>query len=250
VSFPLAEFEKAILSCLKEINPLDIIGHSDETKELAGLETEFKGMEAREAEVAREAAKGMIPSFGLMLREIHDEKERIGERLAAAREKAAHPLSDAWWECQTLIETLEWAANVEDTRLRLRNTIGRILESIWMLVVPKGRSRLCAVQLWFAGEDETAELRHPPSSAESERLCSHGGQDGVPVVRPGRRQGQVRPTQPEGRGRTGSRSDRNGTAVSVTSAGPSVWVRIRVCPHPVCTNRNSLVKLGGMGKGS
>lgn len=38
-----------------------------------------------------------------------------------------------------------------DARLRLRSVLRRVVESMWLLVVPRGQDRLAAVQIWFAG---------------------------------------------------------------------------------------------------
>src|SRR5262249_11255120 len=72
-------------------------------------------------------------------------------RLAEARHKALHPLSEAWGEASTLLETIEQAADPDDARLRLRDVLRRIIESVWLMVVPREQGRLAAVQLHFAG---------------------------------------------------------------------------------------------------
>jgi hypothetical protein len=33
----------------------------------------------------------------------------------------------------------------------LRAALRRIVDSIWLLVVPRGQDRICAIQVWFAG---------------------------------------------------------------------------------------------------
>jgi hypothetical protein len=52
---------------------------------------------------------------------------------------------------QTLAEALQKATDPADARLRLRLALRRIVDGIWLLVVPRGRVRLCAVQVYFAG---------------------------------------------------------------------------------------------------
>src|SRR5262249_28443028 len=47
--------------------------------------------------------------------------------------------------------TLDNAPDPADARLRLRATLRHMIDSIWLLVVPRGFDRLAAVQIWFAG---------------------------------------------------------------------------------------------------
>src|SRR5262249_2962729 len=67
--------------------------------------------------------------------------------------KAANPLSVAWGECQSLLTMLDTSPDPQDTRLRLRSALRRIVDSIWLLIIPLagGRDRLAAVQIWFTG---------------------------------------------------------------------------------------------------
>jgi hypothetical protein len=42
-------------------------------------------------------------------------------------------------------------AHPQDVRLRLRAALRRIIDSIWLLVVPRGRDRLCVAKVRFTG---------------------------------------------------------------------------------------------------
>jgi hypothetical protein len=49
----------------------------------------------------------------------------------------------------------------------LRAALRRIVKEIWILVVPKGRDRLAAVQIWFAGGERHRDyfiFHRPPRS--------------------------------------------------------------------------------------
>src|SRR5262249_2544331 len=51
--------------------------------------------------------------------------------------------------------------------LRLRAALRRIVESIQLLVVPRGRDRLCWAQIWFAGKERRRDyliLHRPPKA--------------------------------------------------------------------------------------
>ena len=95
-----------------------------------------------------------------------------------ANEKASHPLSETWGECRTLLETLDAAADAKDARVRLRAALQRIVGGIWVLAVPRGRDRICAVQVWFAGDKKHRDYliwhQMPRASATARRMDNGG----------------------------------------------------------------------------
>jgi DNA invertase Pin-like site-specific DNA recombinase len=150
--FPANIFERAVLDLLREINPQEILnGDSgpDETLILSGQLTQVQNsIDLISAEMD---AHGESPTLFRRLREKEDQYRDLAAKLAAAQEKAAHPLSEAWGQCQTLAAAVDSAPDPIDARLRLRSALRRIIESVWLLIVPCGKDRLCAVQVWFAG---------------------------------------------------------------------------------------------------
>jgi DNA invertase Pin-like site-specific DNA recombinase len=151
-AFPLPVFEQAVLSLLKEIDPHEVLNGDagpDETVVLAGqlaaVETELAGVAAF---MDRE---GFSPTLGQRVKVLEAKKAVLGEELGAARHRARHKLSESWGEMRTLLDVLEGAADPEGARLRLRSALRRVVEKIVLLVVPRGRDRLAAVQIWFAG---------------------------------------------------------------------------------------------------
>jgi DNA invertase Pin-like site-specific DNA recombinase len=151
-SIPYDGFEAAVLSCLREIDPHEILNGDtgpDETIVLAG---ELAGIEAREAEIEAELLNGGdVAVLAKVARKLAEQKQAKAEELAEARLKAAHPLSETWGEAQSLIDALKNAPDPRDARLRLRSAIRRMVESMHLLIVMRGRDRLCAVQIWFSG---------------------------------------------------------------------------------------------------
>ena len=150
-SFPLPALEEAILSRLREIDPHEILNGDhgpDETTTIAG---QLAGVEARIAELEAELLRGDVAALARVLRQLEEQKRGLVDRLAEARQKAAHPLSESWGECQSLAEALAAAPDQTDARLRLRSALRRITERMGLLVVSRGRSQLAAVQIWFAG---------------------------------------------------------------------------------------------------
>jgi hypothetical protein len=150
-SFDYTVFETAILSCLREIDPHEILNGDtgpDETIVLAG---ELASVEAKIAELESELLKGDVAALAKVLRRLEGQKADLAARLATARQKAAHPLSETWGEAQSLVDTLASASDPEAARLRLRAALRRMIEGIWLLVVPHNKTRLAAVQIWFTG---------------------------------------------------------------------------------------------------
>jgi DNA invertase Pin-like site-specific DNA recombinase len=166
-SFPYDTFERGILSMLAEIDPQDILnGDSgpDETLVLAG---ELARVEGKIAELEAELLNGDVATVVKVLRQLEGQKRELVEKLAKARQKAAHSLSEVWGEAQSLLTTLENAPDPDDARMRLRSVLQRMVSSIWVLVVPRVLDRLCAVQIWFAEEKRCRDyliFHRPPRS--------------------------------------------------------------------------------------
>jgi hypothetical protein len=191
-AFPYDVFERAVLSLLAEIDPHEILNGDhgpDETQARAG---ELARLEQKIAELEAELLKGDVAALARVLRTLEEQKRDVVARLAEARQKAANPLSEAWGECQSLIGALDAAPDPEDARVRLRTALRRIIDSVWLLVVPRPRrprkvrrdrklkgkttgaywDRLCAVQIWFAdGRRHRDYLIHyrPPAARAKER---------------------------------------------------------------------------------
>jgi hypothetical protein len=96
VSFPMATFERAILTCLKEIDPRSILDGDDAPDEAFTLAEQLAGVEARISELETELMNGDVAALARVLRQLEDRKKDITSRLAEARCKAATPLSELW----------------------------------------------------------------------------------------------------------------------------------------------------------
>jgi DNA invertase Pin-like site-specific DNA recombinase len=165
-SFLLEPFERAVLTALREIDPREILHGDRGPDETLALGKQLSAVESELAEATADMdANGFSPTIAKRVRSLEDRQRATVAALAAAREKNAHPLSETWGQAQTLIGALATAPDRRDARLRLRSAIRRICSSIWLLVVPRARNRLCAVQIWFAGEERHRDyliLRRPP----------------------------------------------------------------------------------------
>jgi hypothetical protein len=156
VSFPADVLERALLSCLKEIKPKDILpptnGGQDKlltlTGRLAELDTHMAGLKARLDDPANQGIMDIILEG---LRKAKPERDNVAEELAQARQEAATPLAESWGQAGGLIEALAGAPDQEAARLRLRKVIRRVVESIWCFFVAKGHTRAAVVQIFFTG---------------------------------------------------------------------------------------------------
>jgi hypothetical protein len=148
-SFPLATFERAILSALQEIDPSEILNENSPAAEIAALERQLAWLAGRQAELGAELRHGDIPVIAEQLRELKTEENETAAKLDEARQRAAKPLSETWRDLGPLVD----CAADPDARRRLRSAIARVVDSIWMVVVPRGRDRLCSLRVYFRGTE-------------------------------------------------------------------------------------------------
>jgi hypothetical protein len=149
--FPARTFEEAVLSRLREIDPQEVTGDDSGGDEVLALAGQFAAAESAVAAIEADLDEhGESPALYRRLRAKEAQMKDLAGRLAEARKKAAHPLSDAWGEARTLLDALK----TDDDRLRLRSALRRIVEEVRLLVVGRGRDRLCACQVWFAGGEK------------------------------------------------------------------------------------------------
>ncbi len=155
MSFPYSVFETAILHELREINPKEILDGANGHDELTALEGELGAVDAELQEINAFMEKsGFSTTLGKRVKALEDRQAEIALRLAAARQRAANPLSATWGECKNLLAAVDSAADKEDARVRLRSVLRRIIAGIGMAVLTKGRERIALVDIEFTGEHE------------------------------------------------------------------------------------------------
>lgn len=151
ISFPFVTFEAAILAALFEIDPKELIGDDRGPKEVAILEGEMAALDSKMGELEAALLEGDVAAVVKALRKLEAQKAELAGKLEAARQAAATPLSAAWTETRNLLEALQAAPDQLEAKTRLRGAMRRIIESIWMVVIPReGQHRLCYVQIFFA----------------------------------------------------------------------------------------------------
>jgi DNA invertase Pin-like site-specific DNA recombinase len=177
-SFPLPTFERAILSMLKEIKPSEVLGQRPKDSSVEALERQLNWLSERQAELAAELRNGDVPVIAQQLRELAAEEEETADQLDQAKQLEAKPLTETWRDLGEVLAAAE--KHDPDARRRLRSAIARVVESIQMIVVARGRDRLAAVQVNFAGAKARRNyiIIHRPAAWAGN---GHGGK-----LRPGR----------------------------------------------------------------
>ena len=188
-SFPQPIFESALLSLLVEIDPNEILNGDQNPDESLAVAAELARVEAIIVALEAELLKGDIAAVAKVLREQELRKRELAEKLTEARQKDAHPLSEAWGEFQPLSAILDKSPDPEAARVRLRVVLRRMVDSIWLLVVPQGRDRLAAVQMWFAGGEKHRDYlifhRPPKANAASRTAGGWWARSMEDIVKPG-----------------------------------------------------------------
>jgi DNA invertase Pin-like site-specific DNA recombinase len=175
LSFPSETFERAILTCLKEQDPHEILNGDSKPDETAVLAGELERVQASIAMLGEEMeAHGESALLFKRLREKEGREKELQEALQVAREKARHPVSESWGECQSLIDLLDSSPDPDDGRLRLRSSLRRIIDSITLVIVKRGIMRLCRAQVWFTTgsgivKDRSYFIIHKPPHRCGER---------------------------------------------------------------------------------
>lgn len=147
VSFPYPVFEEAITKLLGEIDKGEVLNGGAGVDEIHAVSGKLARVNAAIDTIETELdAHGESPVLYKRLRARETEKLELMEQLRLAKEKAAHPLTEALGEVQELTDFLQ----NEETRLRYRSVLARLVESIEVLVVRRTWTRLAAVQIWFA----------------------------------------------------------------------------------------------------
>jgi hypothetical protein len=145
-----------VLGMLREIDSREILEGTNGHDEVLALEGELgEAKNAIDAIATELDTHGESSRLYARLRAKETRETELLELLAAARRKAANPLSTNWGEVQSLAKVVQRARKHgdNDTLLRLWTALRSVIETILLLVVPVAgkRVRLAAVQIWFVG---------------------------------------------------------------------------------------------------
>lgn len=151
-SFPLAVFERAVLQKLTELSVREVFGDANRTSPAATLAAQVARVEESMAEIEAELMDGgTVATLAKVLRAKEAQRTELLAKLAEARQQEANPLAETWGELGTLADALDKAADQTEARLRLRSALRRVVESIYLVVVGRGRTRVAAAQFQIRG---------------------------------------------------------------------------------------------------
>jgi DNA invertase Pin-like site-specific DNA recombinase len=155
-SIPYPVFETAVLSRLKEVRAEDVLpaatanpGRADVLRaKLMNVRTDLASLQA-------ELKAGFSKALAAVLREKEAEETALADSLQDELARTVRPAATAWGEVPGLVEMLRTAPDPDAARLRLRGVLRQCVESIGVLIVPRGIYRLCYAQVNFRGEPFT-----------------------------------------------------------------------------------------------
>jgi DNA invertase Pin-like site-specific DNA recombinase len=148
--FSLPVFEAAVLGCLYEIDPREVAGEGEAPNEVAVLEAQLERAGAKVADLEAALLEGDSVAVARVLRDQEAKVKELTGKLAGARQRAAHPIAEAWDEARGLMAALAKAPDPEAARLRLRAALRRTIKRMVVLVVPHCADRFCLIQVHFA----------------------------------------------------------------------------------------------------
>jgi hypothetical protein len=154
-SIPYDDFEKAILSRLAELKTADVVGKAapaeDEVEKWSGKLAAVNHNIEKTRKKAAEADDSS--AFFDLIDDLTAQRKVIIANLEAAKARAASPAGDALGECVSLVELLANAEGDEreELRAKVRGSLRRLVDTIYVLIVPRGYVKLAAVQVWFKG---------------------------------------------------------------------------------------------------
>jgi DNA invertase Pin-like site-specific DNA recombinase len=175
-----AVFEAAVLSLLNELRPSDIAAageHRNGRKaEIARLSGRLLDIDSR-LERARQRARtaGDFDAFLDLIQELQDERKEVSERRDQLEQEEDGGRPADLGEAQSLIRMLAKAAAGpaeirEDLRRRLKGGIAKLVTEVRVLIVRRGKTCLCAVQVWFRGGNRHRDyfVMHKPGTRYTE----------------------------------------------------------------------------------
>src|SRR5262249_15472917 len=153
VSVPYFPFERAVVSCLEEVDPRDLLPPSGADDEVLRLKGELGAVDLEIATIVDDLDREYTSELNGVLNRKRNKRKDIATRFAEASLRADSPLSESWGDAKTLMGLIDKtpAEEREALMLRLRAVLRRVVDSMTVLVVKRGIDHIVAVQFDFAG---------------------------------------------------------------------------------------------------
>jgi DNA invertase Pin-like site-specific DNA recombinase len=149
-TFPYFTFESAVLKMLLEVDPKDVMPQEDATpSRLTVLRARLAAVRGDVGALQEDLKAGYSKRIAEVLRDKEAEEERVAVELQEELARSVRPAERAWKDLPGLADLV--ATGGDEARLRLRPVLRRVIESGWVLIVPRGMTRLCCVQFFFSG---------------------------------------------------------------------------------------------------
>jgi DNA invertase Pin-like site-specific DNA recombinase len=149
-TFPYPVFETAILGCLAELDPRELLPREAGPGPVEVLRARLGNARAKVSQLQEELRDG---GFSKTLAAVLREQEALEEKLAAElldeEARAARPVEKAWGELPGLVGLI--AAGGDEVRLKLRALLRGIVDQIYVLTDRRGGRILGAAQVRFVG---------------------------------------------------------------------------------------------------
>lgn len=144
-------FDSMILSELIELKAADVLPESDggDVARLSALHT-AKHDELEQFRKDIDEEPRLLKSLKGTLVRLQEECDNLAEELAKAQRVAASPLAETWGEFQSVARLLEKDGS-DEMRLRCRNALRRLVESVTCLFTGTKMTRIAAVRVQFNG---------------------------------------------------------------------------------------------------
>jgi DNA invertase Pin-like site-specific DNA recombinase len=147
-------FEEAVLSLLKEIAPGEVLGDAPGQDEIIALSGQLAYVQSEQEDIAATLMSGKVKALVDALEKkavaLAAQEKELRAKLDEARDKSAHPAGECWGEAMSLIDALAAAPDPKEARLKLRALLRQLAKEIWILVVPRTKTRrMAAVQVFF-----------------------------------------------------------------------------------------------------
>ena len=152
-AFPVQMLERAVLSCLAELKPSDIMPSGENH-----IEDNFKILVARKTEVDTRlneilnqliTGKGSVSILSDAAENLTAQQKELAAQIADINEKKNNPVENIWSNSKSLISMLSSSKDVYATRLRLRSAIKDLIERMDCVFVREGRRQIAVVQIHF-----------------------------------------------------------------------------------------------------
>jgi hypothetical protein len=179
-SFNYNVVEAAVLCHLSELDVASIFPDrsSADRLKLSAMKEELEQIDADLKQLNEEMAQpGMAATLLPAARRLVARKNKLAEDFQVLNAKCVSPDADQLHTLQELLrEVGGFNPNDENTRLRLRSAIQRIISGIWLLGVSRGQDRLCVVQIDFAGGERRSYLirQRPPKGNRRAKATTPG----------------------------------------------------------------------------